>query len=448
MSSSDRINIAISVQVMPGVSGGVVQALVGLIHFLGRLDGPENYRIIVESYEMLEWIKQYCGPNQQIVLRGRAAASNGNGNGNGNGHQLLDLRRAAKSVLRPVMPALRFMRSKLAGPPRAWPEVPVSDGFYESVGDVIHFPTQAFTLCARPSIYNPHDLQHLHYPQFFTTATLTSRETIYPAACRLAHTVVVGSRWIKDDVVRQYNINPAKIQIIPWAAPTHAYPPISQEDLTRVAERYALESPFCVYPAVTWPHKNHIRLLEALALLRDQRGLRVNLACTGSRWDDHWPNVEARVRELRLENQVKFLGFVPDADLRAIYRLSQFLVLPTLFEADSCPIHEAWVEDVPVASSNSTALPEQVADAGLLFDATDVTSIADAVQQLATDAQLREDLKRRGRRRLKDFDWERTAKAFRAVYRRAASAHLSDEDRHLLSWNWMTDPQRTLEASL
>jgi glycosyltransferase involved in cell wall biosynthesis len=446
VTSAEPIKVAISVQVMPGVAGGVVQALVGLIHFLGKLDdGPENYRIVVETYEMLEWIKQYCGPNQQIVMRGRGASQHGNGNGNGHHHG--DLKKAARTMLRPVLPALRYVKSRLNGPRRAWPEVAVSDGFFESVGDVVHFPTQGFTLCARPSVYNPHDLQHLHYPQFFTAAELAARETIYHAGCRLSHTVVVGSQWIKDDVVSQYNINPGKIQIIPWAAPTHVYPKISQDDLTRVAERYSLAIPFCVYPAVTWPHKNHIRLLEALALLRDQRGLRVNLACTGSRWDDHWPNVEARIRELRLENQVKFLGFVPEADLRAIYRLSQFLVLPTLFEADSCPIHEAWVEDVPVASSNSTALPEQVADAGLLFDATDVVKIAGAVEQLTTDAHLREELRQRGRRRLKDFDWERTAKAFRAVYRRAANAPLSEEDRWLLSWNWMTHPQRSLEAS-
>jgi glycosyltransferase involved in cell wall biosynthesis len=117
-------------------------------------------------------------------------------------------------------------------------------------------------------------------------------------------------------------------------------------------------------------------------------------------------------------------------------------VLPTLFEANSLPIFEAWLDDTPVACSNVTALPEQVADAGLLFDPLDVTAIGDALSRIFSDAQLREELRAKGRRRLADFAWERTARAYRAVYRRTAGERLSDEDRMLLEWNWMQDPRR------
>jgi glycosyltransferase involved in cell wall biosynthesis len=152
--------------------------------------------------------------------------------------------------------------------------------------------------------------------------------------------------------------------------------------------------------------------------------------------------------ELKLGSQVRFLGHVPDADLRALYRLSQFLVLPTLYEADSNPIHEAWFEGVPVASSNVTALPDQVKDAGLLFNPRDVRAIADAMARLATDEALREELHQRGRRRMQDFSWERTAKAYRAVYRRAADFPLTEEDCWLLQWDWMREPQRTFPPNL
>jgi glycosyltransferase involved in cell wall biosynthesis len=140
---------------------------------------------------------------------------------------------------------------------------------------------------------------------------------------------------------------------------------------------------------------------------------------------------------------VRFLGFLQEADLRAVYRLAQFLVLPTLFEADSCPVYEAWSEGIPVASSNHTAMPDQVGDAGLLFDAMNVTAIADALQRMTLDDRLRHDLVNRGYRRVKDFDWIRTAKAYRAVYRRAAGVPLGDEDRWLLSWDWMREPTKS-----
>jgi glycosyltransferase involved in cell wall biosynthesis len=80
-------------------------------------------------------------------------------------------------------------------------------------------------------------------------------------------------------------------------------------------------------------------------------------------------------------------------------------------------------------------------DAGLLFDPTDTAAIANAIARMATDELLREQLRLRAYRRLKDFDWQRTAKTYRAVYRRAAGRHLADEDRRLLSWDWMKNPE-------
>jgi len=211
-----------------------------------------------------------------------------------------------------------------------------------------------------------------------------------------------------------------------------------------VAQKYRLEQPFMLYPAVTWPHKNHLRLLDAIARIRDNRGLELRLVCTGSPDKSFQPRIDKRVRELNLTSQVKFLGFVPEEELRALYRLAQFLVMPTLFEADSCPIHEAWSEGLPVASSNATALADQVLDAGLLFDPRDVVEIAGALERMATNEQLRENLKEKGYRRAKDFDWEKTAKAYRAVYRRAADHPLTDEDHWFLSWDWMREPHRTV----
>jgi glycosyltransferase involved in cell wall biosynthesis len=301
-------------------------------------------------------------------------------------------------------------------------------------------------MCALPSVYNPHDLQHLHYPQYFTPRVIADRETVYRGGCHFAQTVVVGSRWVKEDVVRQYGISPEKVQIIPEHPPTDLYPEPKAHDLSRVQAQYALGTPFALYPAVTWPHKNHLRLLEALAYLRDRRGMVVQLVCTGARHERHWPQIERRVRELGLASQVRFLGFVPGDDLRAIYRLARFLVMPTLFEASSLPIFEAWLEGLPVACADVTALPEQVMDAALLFDPRDVEGMAEAIARIASDEDLRDDLRRRAFRRLADFDAARTARAYRAVYRRVGGRRLTEEDRRLLDWDWMREPMRYREA--
>jgi len=443
---STQLKIGIDAQIMPGTSGGVSQFIASLVRALGQLpDGSETYTVIVGSQQQMDWIKTYSGPNHRFVLK--SLFSNHGGSGSKNGH--LNIPALCKRALRSLLPTARYYAQKLVNSPMQWPEVPLSDGFYESLGcDVVHIPTQNFVLCALPTIYNPHDLQHLHYPQFFTPSTIAWRETVYPAGCRLAHTVIANTQWIKNDIIRHYGIDADKIQVIPEGPPAPAGRKPPAEFIAAVKRKYQLEQPFGLYPAVTWPHKNHLRLLEALAQLRDTRNLMIQLVCTGSRYDTFWPQIQSRVDELKLSSQVKFLGFVSDDELSAIYRLSQFLVMPTLFEASSLPIYEAWLEGVPVICSNASALPEQVKDSALLFDPHSVEAIANAVAKVATNNTLRRELEIKGTRRIKDFDWERTARAYRAVYRRAAGFPLTEEDQWLLKWDWMRTPEVKMEASL
>lgn len=433
MSQKESLKIAIDVRVAPGESGGISQAVMSLVSGLGKLDdGSEEYSLVIRSSHQREWLAPHLGPNQQFIMRFKSQET------------------SRPSLLkRTLSPVVRFLRNHLNTNQSRWPEVSLSNGFYESLGcSAIHFPTQNFTLCALPIIYNPHDIQHLHYPQFFTPEVLAWRETIYRAGCHFSNTVVVGSQWIKDDIVRHYRINPDKIQVIAENPPTQLYTEPTEESLLKVKSKFDLKQPFAIYPAVTWPHKNHIPLLKAIASVRDSRGLVINLVCTGSLHEPHWPAIERCINELNLQSQVKFLGFVSEDDLRAIFRLSDFLVQPTLFEASSLPIFEAWAEGVPVTCSNLTALPDQVLDAALLFDPGTVEAIADAIARMATENQLRQELRERGYRRLSDFDAERTARAYRAVYRRAAGQMLSEEDRWLLEWDWMRKPQRVMEALL
>ncbi len=409
------MSIAIDGRVEPGAAGGIAQAVLGLVYALGRLDdGPERYAVVVHGEAGVAFLEPHLGPNQRLIVGGPAVDG-------------LTSRALARGR--------RVLRTP--GPLAA----ARSNGFYESLGvHVVHFPHQAFVESKLPAVYNPHDLQHLHYPDFFSPETLAWRESVYERACNLAHTVVVASQWIKDDLIDQYSLDPGKVQIVPWGPPTSAYELPDERAFEEFLVRNQVQRPFLLYPAVTWPHKNHIALLEAIAALRD-RDIDVQLVCTGSLDAGHWPAVADRSRELRLDSLVKFLGFVSDGELRGLYRSATALVLPTLHESDSFPIFEAWLDDLPVACSNVTSLPEQVQDAALVFDPTP-DGIEAAVLRMWTDAPLRDSLRERGRRRLTDFSWERTARAYRAVYRRAAGYALEADDRDLLAWNWMREPAK------
>lgn len=427
MSIQDKLKVAIDACVAPASAGGIAQVMLGLISALGKLDDEgEEYLLVVESKAEADYIEPYLGPNQKIAWK------------------------PSRSLAERVSGRLARLSKTAFGKKRRNPQPAVhavSDGFYEKLGcEVIHFPHQRFVLCGLPSIYNPHDLQHLHFPQFFTAEELLARDTLFQTGLHFADTVAAASQWVKDDIIRSYQLPPDKVQVIPWGPPTQAYAEPSEADLARVRDKYNLHEPYGFYPAMTWPHKNHVRLLEALAWLRDHSGLRVPLICSGSRLQPYWSTVERRIRELKLDSQVRFIGFVADADLRSIYRLSQFLVVPTLFESDSSPIYEAWLEGLPVTCSNVTSLPAQTLGAARLFDPYEVGAIAEAVSAMATDDQLRKDLRSLGYVRVKDYDWQLTAKAYRALYRRAARRDLPAGDKRILERDWMLEPERTLEA--
>ncbi len=425
------LRIAINARLDPATGvGGIGSFLIALVAALGKLnDGDEEYMIVMTEGNT-SWLEPYLGPTQRIITVPSRSQNK----------RELGLKGWLDGTLRPIVSA--FRRLLCPGVERMerqlWSNVPVSDGFWEGLGcQVIHFPYQEFEICARPTVYNPHDLQHLHYPEFFNAIDIARREAIYPAGCRFSQTVVVASEWVKNDVSHHYGIHGDKIQVIPWAAPTHAYTEPSPELLEEVRNAYGLTNDYAFYPAMTWEHKNHIRLLEALALVRERDGKTINLVCTGFQHNEYWERIQSTIERLDLQNQVRFLGFVPEAHLKSLYRLAQFVVAPTLFEASCGPVFEAWEEEVPVACSTVTSLPEQAGDGALLFDALSVEAIAESILRMTTDEQLKSQLAERGSRRLASFSWERTAKAYRAVYRRAARIPLGADDLELLDWNWM-----------
>jgi glycosyltransferase involved in cell wall biosynthesis len=111
-----------------------------------------------------------------------------------------------------------------------------------------------------------------------------------------------------------------------------------------------------------------------------------------------------------VEDKVRFTDFVPDEDLPGLYTLSTCFVYPSFFEGFGIPPLEAMQCGSPVITGNRTSLPEVVGDAGILVDPFDVTSIADAIDRLLGDSQLREGLRRKGFERAKLFSWKRAAR--------------------------------------
>jgi len=158
------------------------------------------------------------------------------------------------------------------------------------------------------------------------------------------------------------------------------------------------------------PGKNHVRLLEAFAVLKRSTDLPHKLVLVGGRWNGA-EVIHARVAELGLSDLVVFPGFVPNEALPALYAAADAFAFPSLFEGFGIPVLEAMASGTPVCAANTSSIPEVIGDAGLLFDPLDVPAMTDCLSRLLRDQPLRQRLIAAGIERAAGFTWDAAAKA-------------------------------------
>ena len=413
------LRVVLDARVPDGLYGGVQQWVLGLASAFSALEpnGDEYLFLVDEGRE--HWLTPYVsGPAR--ILRTRAKRQRA-----ALGRSGLRARLAEIPGARPAWRAATAVVGRT-------PAISSSDGTVEEVrADVVHFTFQDGFLTDLPTLYQPWDLQHLHMPGFFTRQELARREHTYRTFCERATVVITATNWVKQDVAAQYGIPRSRIAVVNVPPVTSAYSELTLDEIEAVRRRLALPSEFAFYPAQTWPHKNHPRLVRALATLRSE-GIRVPLVCSGLR-NEHHRRVLRLVRNAGLEDAVHFVGFVAPNDVQALYRSARLLVFPSLYEGWGLPIVEAFRAGLPVACSNVTSLPELVGDAALVFEPSNEDDIADAIRRLWTDGPLAADLRERGLRRVQRFSWRETALTLRAHYRNVAGWPMDPDDQRLLA---------------
>jgi len=189
----------------------------------------------------------------------------------------------------------------------------------------------------------------------------------------------------------------------------YGYPP----EIQRVLDRYRIHYPFLLYVGRTNPQKNIPRLVEAFAVLRGEmrehllyKDLR--LIIIGDEISKN-PALRQAVIQSRVEDVVRFLGFVPIETLRAFYQAASAFVFPSLYEGFGLPPLEAMACGTPVVCSNVSSLPEVVGDAAMVVNPENVFDIARGMREILLDNDLRNGFIERGLKQLGRFSWERTA---------------------------------------
>lgn len=258
-----------------------------------------------------------------------------------------------------------------------------------------------------------HDLQHRLHPEFPEVSAdgeWERREYLYQNVARHALIVLVDSEVGREDVLDFYGkegITPSQVHVLPYLPPPFLYPPPPQEQIEEISQsvraQYALPGRFFFYPAQFWPHKNHLRLVEAIGLLKE-RHREIALVLTGSKEgplrEKTYNEVVSRIHDLHLQDRIRYLGYVSDEEMVGLYGAARALAFPTFFGPTNIPILEAWAYGCAVLTSDIRGIREQVGDAALLAAPSSVEALAEGLERLWIDDALVQQLIQKGRERL------------------------------------------------
>ncbi|MBF0405908.1 MAG: glycosyltransferase family 4 protein [Candidatus Riflebacteria bacterium] len=248
-----------------------------------------------------------------------------------------------------------------------------------------------------PALVSIFDLMHRYekrFPEVSAYGRFTRREKHFNEVCKWSSGILVDSETGKNQVVESYHVSPAKVYTLPFIAPDYITKPHSSEK--KLSEKYNLPEKFIFYPAQFWEHKNHKNLIRAVKRLKPSIP-DLKLVLVGSK-KNAYPSVLELVNNSGLQNDVYFLGYVPDEDISEIYRHARAMIMPTFFGPTNIPPLEAFAVKCPAAVSGIYGMPEQSGDAALFFNPASEIEISEAIKKLWLDDKLCSELSEKGYR--------------------------------------------------
>jgi glycosyltransferase involved in cell wall biosynthesis len=260
------------------------------------------------------------------------------------------------------------------------------------------------------------DIQHEVYPEFFDRDTLRVRRLAFNRVLGRAGAVGTISEFARQTLIDHEWTRCQDIFLMPPALSV-GQESASAAELSAAEQALIPEGDFFLYPANLWPHKNHRRVLQAFAQMLQDTGRPATFVFTGH--PDGWADLRKEFSDL----PVRHLGFVRPQLLRALLARARALVFFSLYEGFGMPLLDAFHAGTPVICSNTTSLPEVGGDAVLSCAPTDVPAMSGLMTRLLGDEDLRAELIAKGKRRLTEFTWEKSARnLFEAIERVAAAA--------------------------
>ena len=283
--------------------------------------------------------------------------------------------------------------------------------------DLLHVQYTAPLACPVPVVVSVHDVSFLEHPEYFTRDRAwqlqwTVRRTVHRAA-----KILTGSEFSRSSILKVYgDLDEDKVVVVPNAAASEFRPIAREVSAPVVRERFHLAAPFILSVGDLQPRKNQVGLIRAFArLVKAYPQLKQNLVLAGK---ETWfgEQVHKAARDSGVADRIQFCGFVSDDDLLQLYNACDLFVFPSFYEGFGLPALEAMACGRAVICSHTSALPEVVNGAAILFDPYAPDEIVRALADLLLDNELRLRMERLGLQRAAHFSWQKTAQRTLEVF--------------------------------
>ncbi len=278
--------------------------------------------------------------------------------------------------------------------------------------DLFHSPDFVLPHVGRaPAILTVHDLSFMRVPECFVPGFRSYLEQAVSRAVRRAARILADSESTRRDLIELLGVEPERIAVLYPGVEARFRPICETEVLNRVRAHYGLPAHFVLGLGTLQPRKNFVGLIEAFGQLLAHSHYAVgglHLVIVGG---EGWlaQDVPAAIDRLGLNERVRLVGFVQDADLPALYSLASVFAFPVLYEGFGLPVLEAMACGTPVVAADNSSLPEVIGDAGLLVPTSDPVALAAALDKLLGEPVLRDRLVAAGLKQASRFTWEKGA---------------------------------------
>lgn len=386
------MNIGIDLtSIDPSYRGGMNTYIMGLLRGLANVGEKHKIQLFVTAYNEYYFEKYYSDHHIEKVVFSyaggidrlfSAAAS-------------LSVYIGSKSLHKKLVDTVMGAKAKIM----------------DKKSDIIYIPTvilYPYTY-QKPTILSMHDIQQLHYPQFFSKRALISRRIQYELSAERATYLQASSQFIKDDLLSHFKyLYPEQIVVIPEGVMIEEF---SSPIDNNVVVKYGLPYNFLFFPAQLWFHKNHITVLKALNHLQQEQGLKIPMVMTGAKKTGA-EQIFSYIKDQQMD-YVYHLGTVPFTDMVALYQRARFSITASLYESSSLPFLESTAAGCPVIASDIPPNREMARILrASLFDPLNDRELAELIATIWEDDTLIRDHVDHNRVNIDYYSWDNAARHY------------------------------------